>query len=213
MFELRRIRELLLITSLGVLAVSGCASHSPTQISQGDDDEMHPGTVLPANTRLSAKNRAGEVHIEAGQYPLRVFSWHGKRQGAITELDSHDKGLVFSGRPQVWEDRHGMARLRYHEGQKDFEDAEEAVDWLQDQGESLVYSSSGMALQWQPTEKMLDVRVLQITVDGDAPEDLDGADDEHIALKSLSDLEDEKGWFRRYIVDPIGNVLSWSTGG
>ena len=93
--------------------------------------------------------------LEAGPGLRRVFSWDGLRRGAIVKARSEgfanaqNPGLTFDGTPKVWEAANGVAKLRYEEGVRNYDNIDDATIWMQIRRLHYAYNNSGIVVGWQ----------------------------------------------------------------
>lgn len=208
---------------------------------KGSDIPADIKTVIEEGRQLRVDTAEGKIQIEAGPGSRRVFNWHCARRGAITkprkELfagESH-KGLYFDGKPEEWEPVDGVNKLRYEEGQRDFDNADDALIWMQIRRIYYTYNDDGIAVGWKKQGDTLHVEVWQFTINGQKPSEmpkstndrLKEGDIEEAPLESYCiepedknkpspdrqedrDKKEDKGrnWFQRHIADPIVNFFT-----
>lgn len=206
-----------IILTVLMTLLTGCAimQKGSSEAEKTPADSNQPDTILAPNEVLTARTKSGLIKVEAGPYPMRIFSLEGARQGGITETgpqlqyDNSSRTLTFDGRPDVWVSDHGIKKLHYTEGHKNFSSTADARDWLQQQPLDYVYNNQGLAAGWQSGDEELQVAVWQLTVNGQNAV-LPGSHNDRIATQSVDDMLNKKpeGWFKRHIVDPITRTFN-----
>ncbi|MES1954925.1 SH3 domain-containing protein [Salinisphaera hydrothermalis] len=170
---------------VGALAATGCATGpklvtpNPPPIPKAAGDV--PSTnkaVLQPGTQVVADTAEGHIKIEAGPGLRRVFDWDGMRRGVITKprekrfAGESAKGLYFDGTPKVWKPAHGISKLRYEEGYRNFENIDDAMIWMQIRRLYYTYNNDGLVVGWKRKGDTLQVEVWQFTIDGQKPTSL-----------------------------------------
>jgi hypothetical protein len=135
--------------------------------------------------RIVATTTAGKIEIEAGNGLNRSYKWEEATRSA--ELWPRTKrwygsmGAYYPGPGEHWKNHNGITRGVLQEGQQHFADREAAMKWLNQQGKwyATVYTSSGLVVSFDKVlgRRQLNVEVWQITINGGAPRELEGADD------------------------------------
>lgn len=176
------------LVSVGGCALFSSSSEPETASIPEDGPEVPSGNtvVLSSGTQLTAQTAAGRIKIEAGPGLRRVFDWDGMRRGAITKprkesfAGGEHKGITFDGTPKVWEAAHGITKLRYEEGYRDFDNASDALIWMQIRRLYFTYNDKGLAVGWKRDGDTLHVEVWQFTIDGKKPTSLPKSRDDRI---------------------------------
>ena len=94
-------------------------------------------------------------------------------------------GITYDGVPPVWMPAQGVTRLKYEEGQHNFENVDDARIWMQIRRLYYTYNNSGIAVGWRQKGSTLQVEVWQLYIDGKQPQQLAGADDASITISAL----------------------------
>lgn len=189
---------------LFVLAtLGGCASTEPAKPaavdlpSKGEETRVtaadvprqappvpnHTEVALPNGTEVVANTPAGKMIISAGPGRLRTYSWNGATRWAVLkprqERWAGSLGLHYEGEPEGWQPHEGMTRVKLEEGQRHFDNVDDAMIWMQIRRLHFVHSNDGLVVGWrrQPSEKQLQVEVWQFYIDGEKPSFMPGAKD------------------------------------
>ncbi len=179
-----------------ILLGAGCAT-GPQIVTPEPPPIPEGGTAVPEkneivlsdNTQLEANTAFGRIKIEAGPGLRRVFNWNGVRRGAIMEpRDSRfagSLGIKYEGKPPVWETAQGVTELKYEEGQRRFENMDDAKIWMQIRRLHYTYNNSGIVVGWQQKGSVLQVELWQFYIDGKQPVNMPNADDSAITISPL----------------------------
>ncbi|MES1927309.1 SH3 domain-containing protein [Salinisphaera sp. T31B1] len=186
----------LLALSVIVLLASGCAvgpklvTPEPPPIPDGGPPVPETNeVVLSDNTQLVADAPFGPIKIEAGPGLRRVFTWNDVRRGAVVEPRESrfagSMGITYDGQPPVWQPAEGVTQLEYEEGQRRFENMDDATIWMQIRRLHYVYNNSGIVVGWQQNGDTLKVELWQFYIDGKQPTSMPNADDSAITISPL----------------------------
>ncbi|GAB3670092.1 SH3 domain-containing protein [Salinisphaera aquimarina] len=180
-----------------VLLASGCVTGprlvtpEPPPIPEGGPPVPEANeVVLSDNTQLVANTAFGHIKIEAGPGLRRVFTWNDVRRGAIMEPREKrfagSLGIKYDGKPPVWQTAEGVTQLRYEEGQRRFENFDDAKIWMQIRRLHYTYNNSGIVVGWQQKGDTLHVELWQFYIDGKQPTVMANADDAAIDVSPLT---------------------------
>ena len=151
--------------------------------------------VLSDNTQLVANAPFGPIKIEAGPGLRRVFTWNDVRRGVIVDPRKSrfagSMGITYEGKPPVWEPAQGVTQLEYEEGQRRFENMDDATIWMQIRRLHYVYDNRGIVVGWQQNGDTLKVELWQFYIDGKQPTSMPNADDSAITISPL-EVEPQK---------------------
>ncbi|MGN8159203.1 SH3 domain-containing protein [Salinisphaera sp. RV14] len=179
---------------IGALAATGCATGPKLSTPQpppipkpaGDVPSVNKAVLKPG-TQVVADTAEGHIKIEAGPGLRRVFDWDGLRRGVIAKprqkrfAGESAKGLYFDGTPKVWKPAHGISKLRYEEGYRNFENMDDAMIWMQIRRLYYTYNDNGLVVGWKRKGDTLQVEVWQFTIDGKKPTTMPKAQSTRIA--------------------------------
>jgi len=189
-------RTPLLALSFVVLLAAGCVT-GPRLVTPEPPPIPEAGAAVPEkneivlseNTQLVANTAFGDIKIEAGPGLRRVFNWNDVRRGAIMEPRTSrfagSLGIKYDGTPPVWAPAQGVTELKYEEGQRRFENADDALIWMQIRRLNYTYNNSGIVVGWQQTGSELHVELWQFYIDGQQPQSMPNADDAAITISPL----------------------------
>ena len=145
--------------------------------------------VLTDGTQLVADAPWGRIKIEAGPGLRRVYTWRGNRRGVVLkpreERFAGSMGIHFEGNPPVWEPADGITKVDLEEGQRRFENVDDAMIWMQIRRLRYSYTNDGLVVGWKLKGDTLEVELWQFYIDGKKPTSLPGAEDSRIALGPL----------------------------
>lgn len=198
--SLPRIRKVgIAAICLGSLLLAGCALMQPSAPPSPPQPKMvkpnappvpdYSETVLDDGTRLTARTPEGEITIEAGPGLLRTLKWDGATRFVVTQPRKEryygSKGIYFNGRPSNWETYNGLARVNYEEGQRHFDNLDDAKIWMQIRRLHYVHTSDGLVVGWRrrPAKQTLQVEVWQFYIDGAKPSSLPNAKNYQIRVQ------------------------------
>lgn len=145
--------------------------------------------VLSDDTQLVASAPWGRIKIEAGPGLRRVYTWRGNRRGVVleprTERFAGSMGIHYEGQPPVWEPADGVTKVDLEEGQRRFENVDDAMIWMQIRRLRYAYTNDGLVVGWKLKGDTLMVELWQFYIDGEKPTSLPGADDTRLAIGPL----------------------------
>lgn len=159
---------------------------------------LFPPVVLPPNSDVKLLTDLDDLSIRTGTGSLRTFSWNGYSESIQlvaekVELDVY--GFTFppekwteqrSG--DVWKEHGNVARCIYTEGVRNFESAQQALEWLQklkQQNCPMVYNDQGLLIIWskQSGFRTFAAEVWQILIDSQKPNSLPGSSNDAISIQ------------------------------
>lgn len=184
-------RMLIAMSMLAALGAVGCFSPPVYGDEVGDGPVPAKNeVVMSPGMKVIAETRMGKMIITAGEGLKRSYTWDGATRSV--EMVSRDErwygslGLYFPGPDQHWKEHKGITRGVVEEGQQHFKTAEEAQEWLAERKYMpYVYRNDGLMVGWDtvPARKQLNIEVWQILIDGKKPTQLEGAQDDKIAVE------------------------------
>lgn len=192
----RRGRLPLYVAIAALLLLAGCAAGprivtpEPPPIPEGGAPVPQANEIVLADgMQLVADAPFGPIKIEAGPGLRRVISWNDVRRGVIVrpreERFAGSLGITYDGKPPVWEPAQGVTELEYEEGQRRFENIDDAKIWMQIRRIHYVYNNSGLVVGWQQNGETLKVELWQFYIDGEQPTSMPGANDSAITISPL----------------------------
>jgi len=185
--------QYLLIPALAIVMLAGCATSSkapePKQVENRftvpsappvpEDSEI----VLNNGMVITAATPEGKITISAGPGLLRTVSWDGTKRYVVlkprTERLYGSKGIYFEGHPEGWVTHNGMSGVKIEEGQRFFDNVDDANIWMQIRRLHYVHTNNGLVIGWKrkPSEAILQVEVWQFYIGGEKPTFLPNAKD------------------------------------
>ena len=165
-------------------------------------------TVLSPHTEISAITANGKITIASGKGCKRYYTWDGTTRWVIMipreKRWNGSLGLYFPGPGDHWKPHKGITRGVLEEGQRHFDSVEKAVEWLEELKEaqaldagqhmSYVHSRDGLVVGWGRAlhRNQLNVKVWQILIKGEKPNDLPKSIDDAITVRSLQEQEEKQ---------------------
>lgn len=189
------------ICLLAALWLAGCSTtpekpkKPKTVPTTGMSIPTNINTVIPEGSVLIAHTAAGKIKIEAGPGTIRIFNWESARRGVVTKPrdlpfpGTTDLGLHFSGKPKIWKPYQGIDKVYYEENTRSFEAPVDLKIWTQIRRLYFAYNDNGLAVAWKRAGDTLHVEVWQFLIDGQVPDNLPGANDSAITLKTQTELK------------------------
>ncbi len=183
-----------------VVAIILCAIYSGCIMNKSDNNfEMPKEIVLSDGMRICAKTNNDNLCISSIGKTKRIITWEGKRR----PLDLVPRkqrwhgllGLVSPKQPyNLWQDKDEIIRVIMEEAQINYTSIEKAVDGLEfpgrPNGYNVVYNDDGLLVIWHksilPEQKVLDLMVFQILVNGKKPISLPGSQNDDITVTFLN---------------------------
>lgn len=179
--------SLLLISSVTLAILAGCATAPETPkpkkvvkktivVPDAPPVPDYSEIVLDNGMVVSAATPEGKITISAGPGLLRSVSWDGSKRYLVPNPREKrvygSKGIFFEGHPEGWKAHNGITRVKYEEGQRKFENVDDATIWMQIRRLHYVYTKNGLVVGWKrkPSEATLQVEVWQFFIDGEKPE-------------------------------------------
>lgn len=189
-------RAALVATLTALFLLAGCGgprivTPEPPPLPEGgtavpEENEV----VLTDGTQLVADAPWGQIKIEAGPGLRRVYTWRGNRRGVVLEPREQrfagSMGIHYEGKPPVWEPVDGITQVDLEEGQRRFENVDDAMIWMQIRRLRYSYTNDGLVIGWKPKDDTLKVELWQFYIDGEKPTSLPNADDTRLALGPLT---------------------------
>lgn len=215
-------RSALIATLAALFLLAGCASGprivtpEPPPLPDGggvvpEDNEV----VLTNDTQLVADAPWGKIKIEAGPGLRRVYTWRGNRRGVVLEPREQrfagSMGIHYEGEPPVWEPADGITKVDLEEGQRRFDNVDDALIWMQIRRLRYSYTNDGLVVGWKPKDDTLVVELWQFYIDGKKPTTMPDADDTRLALGPLTPVPQKMKPVRLYADgrrEPIPDVLA-----
>ncbi len=139
-------------------------------VPEGSEIVLNNGMVVTAATP------EGKITIAAGPGLLRSVSWDGTKRYVVPQPRKErlysSKGIFFEGHPEGWQIYKGMSRIQFEEGQRQFENVDDAVIWMQIRRLHYVHSNNGLVVGWKrkTDEATLQVEVWQFFINGEKPQ-------------------------------------------
>jgi len=201
-------RSVIVAALAGLLLLAGCGgpriiTPQPPPLPEGgaavpEDNKI----VLSNDTQLVANAPWGRIKIEAGPGLRRVYSWRGHRRGVVleprTERFAGSMGVHYEGKPPVWEPADGITQVDLEEGQRRFENMDDAMIWMQIRRLRYSYTNDGLVVGWKPKGDTLVVELWQFYIDGKKPARMPGADDTRLAMGPLTPVPQKMKPVRLY---------------
>lgn len=184
-----------LLAILLAVGVAGCAATPPAQpvvttlprTPQPPTDAppvpARNEVALASGTEVVANTPDGKIVITAGPGLLRTYSWNGATRWVVMtprqERWAGSLGLYYEGTPPGWAPYQGLTRVELAEGERHFENMDDALIWMQIRRLHFVYTKEGLVVGWRrlPSEHTLQVEVWQFFINGEKPSYLPGAQD------------------------------------
>ncbi|RJS92320.1 SH3 domain-containing protein [Salinisphaera sp. Q1T1-3] len=181
------------------IALTGCVTGGPRLVTPDPPPIPDAGPNVPSSAHVVLKDgqqvvantAAGKMKIEAGPGLRRVFDWDGLRRGAIVDprassfAGGKTNGLTYDGTPKVWDNANGITKLRYEEGERHFENMDDAMIWMQIRRLYYTYNNQGVVLGWKREGNTLHTELWQFYVDGKKPTSMPDARDSSINVGKL----------------------------
>lgn len=184
-----KITLLVSLCSALVLA-AGCATAPPPKpvkakatVPNAPPVPAYSETVLNNGMVITASTPAGKITVNAGPGLLRTIHWDGQKRYVVAQARKTryygSKGIYFDGRPAGWKTYKGLSGVHYEEGQREFDNADDASIWMQIRRLRYVYTNNGLVIGWKrnTADKKLQVEVWQFNIDGSKPTVMQGAKD------------------------------------
>ena len=174
----------LVTASLALIMLAGCATApkpKPKQVKNVVEVPVAPPVpadsevVLNNGMVVTASTPEGKITIGAGPGLLRSVSWDGTKRYVVTQPRIERlygaKGIYFEGHPPGWQVYNGMSRVKFEEGERQFDNVDDAVIWMQIRRLHYVHTNNGLVIGWKrkPQEATLQVEVWQFFIDGQKP--------------------------------------------
>lgn len=185
---------LLLSTSLALVMLAGCATGPKAPVApkvvkksvvipDAPPVPEYSEIVLDNGMVVSASTPEGKITVAAGPGLLRSVSWDGTKRYVVMQPRKErlygSKGIYFEGRPQGWKPFNGITQVKIEEGQRQFDNVDDASIWMQIRRLHYVHTNNGLVVGWKrkPSESTLHVEVWQFFIDGEKPSFLPNAKD------------------------------------
>jgi len=146
----------------------------------------HSETVMTEGQTITAVTPAGKIRIEAGPGLIRRYTWDGATREVTMqpreERYAGSLGIHFEGKSDHWQPHNGLTRVDVEEGQRHFENMDDAKIWIQIRRLHFVHTDDGLVVGWrrQPEKATLQVEVWQFYVGGEKPTTMAGAQNHRI---------------------------------
>jgi hypothetical protein len=164
----------------------------PSENTQQYDKALE--VVLLEGMKICAKTSNDAICISAVGGNKRSIIWDGKER-QITLIPRKERwhgklGLVSPNQPNnLWKSKDGVTRVLVQEAIIRFDNKDRAINSINFPGKeryNVVYNDNGLLFTWHssdsPKEKLLDLMVFQILIDGEKPETLPGSRNEDITI-------------------------------
>lgn len=179
------------LTALAALVSAGCANTPPSpkiakksvQIPNAPPVPEYSEVALDNGQVVTAATPEGKITVSAGPGTLRSLSWDGAKRYVVLKPREErlygSKGIYFEGHPDNWKPHNGLSRIKIEEGQRQFDNVDDALIWMQIRRLHYVWTNNGLVVGWKrkPDEAMLQVEVWQFFIDGEKPSFLPDAKD------------------------------------
>ena len=184
--------SIFIILALQIIFVFACRTSQ-----NGQQNGKAIEAVLSDGMKICAKASNDSICISAIGQNKRSILWDGQDR-SITLLPRKERwngklGLVSPNQPKnIWKGENGITRVLIEEAEIRYDSIESAIEAINFPGKekySVVYNDNGLLLTWHssdsPEEKLLDLMVYQILIDGEKPKHLPGSRNEDIDISGM----------------------------